>query len=151
MTARAWHMTMAAAAAGAIAGFALTSLQPAASAPAASTAAQVKALQKQVAGLTAQVNALKKSKADGSDLSQVASGVLIATTSVQGLSQAATSMQVGLTALQASMSGVTKVLELKANASDLTLKADKDSVQALAAKVAALCAAQPAVCQSVAP
>ena len=149
MTARPWQSTLALTAiSGAFVGMALATLQPASSAPAASTAAQVKALQKQVTALTAQVNALKKSKADGSQLSTVASAVYIATTSVEGLSQAATSMQVGLSALQASMSGVTKVLELKANAADLSLKADKDTVQALAVKVAALCSAQPAACQT---
>lgn len=132
--------------AGFLAGVVVCAVQPAVSAPAASTAAQIKALQKQVTGLTSQVKALKQGKADRSDVSQVASGVIVATTTMQGVTQATSNLQVGLTALQASLSGITKVIELKANSSDVALKADKDAVQALGAKVAALCAAQPAIC-----
>lgn len=125
--------------------------QPASSAPAASVSAQIKTLQKQVAVLTAQVKSLRQTKANTSDLATVASGVLVATSSVQTVSDVATSLNVALTAMQSSVTGVTKVLETKANVSDLALKGDKSALQALVATVTALCSAQPGVCPTSGP
>ncbi|NBO46191.1 MAG: hypothetical protein EBU85_04145 [Actinobacteria bacterium] len=125
--------------------------QPASSAPTASMASQIKTLQKQLAGLTAQVKTLKQTKANANDLATVASGVLVATSSVQAVSDVTSSLHVALTAMQSSVAGVTKVLETKANASDLALKGDKTVLQALVSKVAALCSAQPAACADTSP